>query len=109
MSIKTTKKSVIANYPTILCVGYCDLQHLLADITPIAHTERREGWAANIYDLGRGTAICTGYAPFGNICPSKDICAKYDSLAKIVVKQGYYVMQQQLPELRKDFLREAFK
>ena len=53
----------------IICVPYCGLQNLLNYESPVAYTARREGWAADIYDMGGGVAIVTGYTPFGNIRP----------------------------------------
>lgn len=70
MKFKTTQKEVKANYSTIISVPYCSLQYLLVYESPIAYTKRREGWAADIYDVGGGVAIVTGYAPFGNIHPT---------------------------------------
>lgn len=69
MSIKTTQKSVKEAYRYVIAVGYCDMQEILAGYTPIAHTERREGWAADIYAFGN-CAIATGCAPFGNVKPT---------------------------------------
>ena len=66
MKFKTTQKEIKANYNTIICVPYCGLQNLLNYESPVAYTVRREGWAADIYDMGGGVAIVTGYAPFGN-------------------------------------------
>lgn len=69
MSIKTTQKSVKETYRYVIAVGYCKMQGILQGYTPIAHTERREGWAADVYDFG-SCAIVTGYAPFGNVKPT---------------------------------------
>lgn len=70
MKFKTTQKEIRANYNKIICVSYCALQNLLNYETPVAYTVRREGWAADIYDMGGGIAIVTGYSPFGNIRPT---------------------------------------
>lgn len=69
MKFKTTQKEIRANYNKIICVPYCGLQILLNYESPVAYTVRREGWAADIYDMGGGIAIVTGYAPFGAIRP----------------------------------------
>ena len=61
MKFKTTQKAIKANYNTIICVPYCGLQNLLNYESPVAYTERREGWAADIYDMG----YC-GYNPRTN-------------------------------------------
>ena len=65
MKFKTTKKEIRSNFPLILEVPYCGLRTLLNYEAPCAYTVRREGWACDIYDMGR-FAISTGYAPFGN-------------------------------------------
>ena len=82
MKFKTTQKAIREGYNTIICVGYCNLQTVLAYENPIAYTSRREGWAADIYDMGGNVAIVTGYAPFGNVRPGYDICRKYEKQAE---------------------------
>lgn len=83
MKFKTTQKAIKANYNTIICVPYCGLQNLLKYESPVAYTERREGWAADIYDMGGGVAIVTGYAPFGNVRPSYELLDKYRYSTKL--------------------------
>ena len=61
MKFKTTQKEIRANYNKIICVPYCGLQTLLNYESPVAYTVRREGWAADIYDMSGGVAIVTGY------------------------------------------------
>ena len=41
MKIKTTQKAIKANFKKIVCVGYCNLQHLLNYESPIYYTIRR--------------------------------------------------------------------
>lgn len=86
MKFKTTQKEIKANYNTIICVPYCGLPNLLRYEEPIAYTERREGWAADIYNMGNGVAIVTGYAPFGKIRPSYEQRQKYEMQAKKVTE-----------------------
>ena len=78
MKIKTTQKAIKANFKKIVCVGYCNLQHLFNYESPIYYITRREGWASDIY-IFDDIAISTGYAPFGNIK------VKYDSTARKIV------------------------
>ena len=52
MKFKTTQKAVKAGYSTIICVSYCSLQYLLNYESPVAYTQRREGWAADISERG---------------------------------------------------------
>lgn len=82
MKFKTTQKEIRANFSEIMRVPYCALQNLLNYEKPVAYTVRREGWAADIYDMGGGVAIVTGYAPFGNIRPHHEILALYDKKAE---------------------------
>jgi len=85
MNYKTTKKAVMNGYSNVIYTGYCDLQHLLNYESVSAHTERAEGWGADIYHISANTCIVTGYAPFGNIHPSYDIVKKYDDTAAEII------------------------
>lgn len=82
MKFKTTQKEIRANYDKIICVRYCGLQTLLSYESPVAYTVRREGWGADIYDMGGGVAIVTGDAPFGNIRPPYELCKRYETQAE---------------------------
>ena len=68
MKYRTTKKAVMNGYDNVICVGYCDLQHLLnAFGDPVAFTAGTHGWYADVYQITPHTAIVTGYQAFGNI------------------------------------------
>ena len=82
MKFKTTQKAIRANYPTVISVPYCGLQNLLNYESPVGYTVRREGWGADIYDMGGGVAIATGYSPFGNIRPSYELRERYETQAE---------------------------
>lgn len=110
MKFKTTQKAIKASYPRIIKVGYCTLQTLLCCESPVAYTERREGWAADIYDVGGGVAIVTGYAPFGNIAPSYRVIDRYERKAEKI--RGDYTlswkeMRDGLNALIKEFCEVA--
>lgn len=108
MSIKTTKKSVLQNYPVVMAVSFCKLANLLTDLRPLAHTERAEGWGADIYLIGAGIVIATGYAPFGNIKPASDICDKYNELARAAIRDNNCIVAfGKLQELRRQFILEV--
>ena len=79
---KLTQKQVKLGYPKCIFCSYCALQNLLCDKDKVGHTERREGWGADVYHVNNTTCIVTGYAPFGNIRAPYDICKKYDGLAE---------------------------
>ena len=81
MKYRTTKKDVMSGYNKVICVPHCRLQNLLDCETPVAYTTRKEGWGADVYDLGGGVAIVTGYAPFGNVRPSYEVQQKYNKAA----------------------------
>lgn len=112
MKFKTTQKAIKANYNTIICVPYCGLQNLLNYESPVAYTERREGWAADIYDMGGGVAIVTGYAPFGNIRPSYELRERYEKQAEIILDMYRYSTKlndtrNRLRELQAAFIEEV--
>lgn len=110
MKFKTTQKTIKANYNTIICVPYCDLQNLLNYESPVAYTVRREGWAADIYDMGGGVAIVTGYAPFGNVRPSYELRELYETDAK-KIRYNYSLaweeQREQLKQLARAFIKEV--
>ena len=69
MKFKTTQKAIKANYNTIICVPYCGLQNLLNYESPVAYTERREGWAADILRYGRRGCYCNRLCPIRECSP----------------------------------------
>lgn len=106
MKFKTTQKAIRANYNKIICVPYCGLQTLLNYESPVAYTVRREGWAADIYDMGGGVAIVTGYAPFGNIRPSYELRERYEKQAeKSAMIISYEQQRESLKSLARDFIK----
>lgn len=108
MKFRTTQKAIRANYNKIICVPCCGLQNLLNYESPVAYTVRREGWAADIYDMGGGVAIVTGYAPFGNIRPSYELRERYETQAeKIRYEYSYDRQLEYLKSLARDFIKEA--
>lgn len=88
MKYKTTKKEVMSNYKCF-SVGYCRLQYLLHYETPESYTCGRDGWYADIYNIGDGRAIVTGYAPFGATV-DYDIAAEYDRKAEKILHGRKY-------------------
>ena len=110
MKFKTTQKAIKANYNKIICVPYCGLQNLLNYESPVAYTARREGWAADIYDMGGGVAIVTGYAPFGNIRPYYELRERYETDAE-KIRYNYSLaweeQREQLKQLARAFIEEV--
>lgn len=62
MKIKTTRRSIVETTApkNLLCAGYCDLQTLLRNHSPIAYTCGVYGWNFDVYEV-YGKTICTGY------------------------------------------------
>lgn len=110
MKFKTTKKAIMNNYNNVICVSYCGLQSLLSRKSEIAYTSRREGWAADIYEIAGNTAIVTGYAPFGNIRPDYETVKRYETAAE-KIKYNYSLdwdeQTKQLDELLTAFIKEV--
>ena len=112
MKFRTTQKAIRENYNTIICVPYCGLQNLLNHESPVAYTVRREGWAADIYDMGGGVAIVTGYAPFGKIRPSYELRERYETQAEKIRYNrsiAWAEQKEQLQGLARAFIDEAVK
>ena len=66
MKVKMTRKEVLRRFKCV-SVGYCELSSLLRFEEPIGYTSGIYGWNADIYYIGNGLAIVTGYRPFGNV------------------------------------------
>ena len=96
MSMRITRKEVKNTHLHTIAVPYCALQSLLRYRVPYAHTERREGWGADIYTIGT-FAIATGYAPFGDVKAPYEVCKKYEDMA------------EHIPGLDKPYLNYAYK
>lgn len=112
MKFRTTQKAIKEGYNKIICIPYCGLQNLLNYETPIAYTARREGWAADIYDIGGGVAIVTGCAPFGNVRPSYEVRQEYEKQAETIREMyryatGYQATKRRLRELLNKFVEEV--
>ena len=107
MKFKTTQKTIKANYTNIICVGYCDLQHLLTYKNPIAYTVRREGWGADIYEVNSNTVIVTGYAPFGNVHVDYETVRKFDDRAKEILYETRDYRPESLDWFIEEFIEEV--
>ena len=111
MKTKITRKAVREIYDNIICVGYCNLQYLLARETEMYYCTRVEGWACDVYDFGN-TAIITGYDPFGNIRPSYELQCKYNKDAEKIIFDYSIKWETQREMLRKkidEFINECIK
>lgn len=79
---------MLQRFKKVIKVPYCKAQNLTRFLDPIAYTSGIYGWSADIYDLGYGVALCTGYKPFGESIDSKFL-AELDEKARII---GYSSM-----------------
>ena len=112
MKFRVTQKEIKANFSKIISVPYCGLQNLLCWESPVAYTARREGWASDIYDMGGGVAITTGYAPFGNIRPAYELRERYEKQAESIrynYRLSWEEQRKKLRQLAKEFIKEATK
>ena len=110
MKLRVTQKEIKSKFSKIISVPYCSLQTLLNYESPIAYTARREGWAADIYDMGGGVAIVTGYAPFGDVRPTYELRERYEKQAKAICYNhpiSWTEQREQLRQLAEDFIVEA--
>ena len=111
MKFKTTQKAVKEGYGNIIKTGYCNLQYLLYYQKPVAYTAGVYGWNADIYDIGCGVAICTGYRPFGNVEVDCELLREYNKKAeKIVLSWNEYKHNEKLKildELLNEFIEKV--
>ena len=108
MKFKTTKKAIMTKFNKIIAVPYCGLQYLLSYESPVAYTANREGWASDIYYMGGEVVIVTGYAPFGNVRPSRDLLKKYENKAMEIFSDSNWEKKPYLlKDLQKEFIEEV--
>ncbi len=79
---KTTQKAIKSQFNTIIVVGYCEMQDLLRYHHSPCYTTRPEGWSCDIYDMGHGVAITTGYGPFGTVRFDYKVLVKAEKKAR---------------------------
>ena len=75
MKFLVSKKEMREAYGTIISIGYCNAQHLLAHEEPKAYSAGGNGWSCDYYEID-GVLISTGYAPLSN----KNSHATYDMI-----------------------------
>ncbi len=109
MKIQATKKAILNGYSITIRAGYNALQHLLWYEEPRAYTAGMNGWNSDVYEFD-GTAIVTGYRPFGDPVP-RELAEKYEKVAKEVHAGGlpYEKKRALLHALARDFIREALE
>ena len=107
MKYRTTKKAVKAGYSTIYAIGYGNVQHLLYFSNPVAYTANQYGWASDIYDMGNGIAISTGYAPIG-VHIEYDLIYSFDQQAAAVI-YDHDIPYDEKPFMIKRLIRRFLK
>ena len=109
MKVKTTAKAIRSAYPTIIKISYCNLQGLLCIDRPEYYTCGVYGWNADIYDMGNGIAICTGYRPFGNVKPDRETVSRYEKRAREMRRDLWNAeeLAEHLHSLQMEFVREV--
>ena len=92
MKYKATKREIMGRYDKIIKIGYCDLSNALdiAGKSPEAYTCGVYGWNADVYDMGNGVAIVTGYNPFGNIKPDYATVIEPFNKKFDAIREDYY-------------------
>lgn len=110
MKLKTTAKEVKNKYPTVVSVGYCGLGAMLNYTDPQAYTCGVYGWNADVYDLGLGIALSTGYRPFGKAVPH-DIVKTYEDEAERILneKLSYREQKAALDDLKNGFAHQILR
>ena len=74
---------MLQRFNKVIKVPYCKAQNLTRFLDPVAYTSGIYGWSADIYDLGCGVALCTGYKPFGESIDS-EFLAEIEEKAMVI-------------------------
>ena len=82
MKYKTTAKAIREGSCNPRSVGYCDLQYLLNNHSPIASTCGVYGWNFDVYEV-YGVTICTGYR--GMVGPRCEGIVEYEKKAEEIL------------------------
>lgn len=82
MKYKTTAKAIREGSCNPRSVGYCDIQHLLNNHSPIAYTCGVYGWNFDVYKV-YGVTICTGYR--GMVGPRCEGVREYEEKAEKIL------------------------
>lgn len=106
------KKDVLSNFTNVIKIGYCDLEMLNWNIIEkLGYTAGVYGWNADVYVVNPSTVIVTGYRPFGNIVPSRELIEKYNTLYKLLYDYSYDydIFHEKLYDMLDDFSVEAIE
>ena len=107
MKYKTTAKAIREGACNPRSVGYCDLQSLLNNHSPIAYTCGVYGWNFDVYEV-YGVTICTGYR--GMVGPScKGVMEYEEKAAKILSWENKEMTYDEKREAVENLLHEFCK
>ena len=106
MKFKTTRKAIVNGSVNVKCAGYCDLQALLRNHSPIAYTCGVYGWNFDVYEV-YGVTICTGYRnmPGARLEKIGEYENKAASIWSCENKTPFEEKQKQVEELLKEFCK----
>lgn len=85
MKYRTTLKSIRNDWNASIIIPYCAAENLLYGAEPVAYAAGVYGWNADVYDVGGGICICTGYRPTGTVRPSHDVIKAADRAAASLI------------------------
>ena len=104
MKFKTTRKAIVNGSANVKCAGYCDLQALLRNHSPIAYTAGVYGWNFDVYDV-YGVTICTGYRnmPGARLEHIREYDAKAAAIWSWENETPFAEKQKQVENLLKEF------
>lgn len=105
MKYKTTIKAIREGACNPRSAGYCDLQYLLRNHSPIAYTCGTYGWNFDIYNI-YGVTICTGYR--GMVGPRCKGISEYEKKAEAIFhdkKLTYDQAKEKIENLLQEFCK----
>lgn len=98
MKFKTTRKAIVNGASRLVSVGYCDLQTLLRNHSPIAYTCGVYGWNFDVYEV-YGLTICTGYRNMPGRRANN--ISEYESRAREIMRDDSLTWEQRDEEIEK--------
>lgn len=109
MKVKTTRRSIVESTlpKNLISVGYCELQTLLRNHSPIAYTSGMYGWNFDVYDV-YGKTICTGYRGMPGHRPNNP--TDYETKARKIMDQyerNYEDRSAEVESLLREFCEQA--
>ena len=82
MKIEVSKKAIRETGKKIICISYCQAQHILGGKTPLMYSRGVYGWSCDYYMIDeKNVIISTGYNPIGEY-KNYEVVRKYDQIAE---------------------------